>query len=113
METSSRDNPALTTGLQLFASGTDLQDIRLSLESKNYDIAEIETAMVVLKNQWYAKRRRRGIINLLVGAVLLIAGCVVAMVMHDNSTTFRVALYGPSMVGAGLVCWGLIDVIGW
>ena len=113
MDISDTYNPALDAGMHLLASGTDLDNIRHSLESKKFTPEEIEEAMAVLKKQWYAKRHRRGMNNLLIGSVLLVLGCIVAVIMHDNTTFFRIALYGPSLVGCVIVCWGLIDVIGW
>lgn len=113
MEISKTDTPALKVGLALLTSGTDLENIRHSLESNNFTADEVEQAMIVLKKTLYAKRHRRGMMNLAIGSILLVMGCILAVVLHDNNTFFRIALYGPSLGGCVIVCWGLIDVIGW
>lgn len=113
METISSANPAISAGYKLLDSGISLSDIRPALESAKLSASEIDDAMPILRKHHYAKRRHRGIINLLIGSLLLVAGCIVAVIMHDNSTGFRIALYTPSLVGTILACWGLIDIVGW
>lgn len=113
MEDPPYDNPALETGMRLYLSGNELTNIRQTLEEKKFSPAEIDAAMLVLKKHMYTRRRHRGIVSLLIGSGLLFAGCVVAVIMHDNSYCFRIALYGPSLIGGLIVCRGLVDVIGW
>lgn len=113
MEINANDKPVLAAGLKLLNSGVGFSDIRHSLEANKYPAEEIDEAIDALRKYHYEKRRRRGILSGLIGSMLLVIGCITAIVIHDNTAGFRIALYTPCIVGSVLVCWGLIDILGW
>lgn len=113
MEINPNEKPVLAAGWKLLNSGVGFSDIRHSLEAKNYPSAEIDEAIETLRKYHYERRRRRGILSALIGSALLVIGCITAVLIHDNTAGFRVALYAPCIVGSLLVCWGLIDILGW
>lgn len=102
----------LQNGLTRFLSGSDMSDIREHLKVSGADASEVESVMAHIKKLYYAKRRKRGMTTVLIGSLLLVFGCVFALAMHGDSTSFRTALYGPCIVGAILVCWGMVDIMG-
>jgi|688.fasta_scaffold725934_2 hypothetical protein len=102
----------LQSGLTRFLSGADLSDVREHLKISGAEANEVETVMQHIKKLYYAKRRKRGMTTVLIGSLLLVFGCVFALAMHGDTATFRTALYGPCIIGAILVCWGMVDIMG-
>ncbi|MFM2019249.1 MAG: hypothetical protein RL007_2905 [Bacteroidota bacterium] len=102
----------LQSGLTRFLSGSDLSDVREHLKVSGAEANEVETVMQYIKKLHYAKRRKRGMTTVLIGSLLLVFGCVFALAMHGDTASFRTALYGPCIIGAILVCWGMVDIMG-
>jgi hypothetical protein len=102
----------LQNGLSRFLSGSAMSDVREHLSGSGASDHEIESVMQQIKKIHYAKRRKRGMTTVLIGSLLLVFGCVFALAMHGDSTSFRTALYGPCIIGAILVCWGMVDIMG-
>lgn len=102
----------LQIGIARLLNGSDMADIRQHLITSGADASEVESVMAHIKKLYYAKRRKRGMTTVLIGSLLLVFGCVFALAMHGDSTSFRAALYGPCIIGAVLVCWGMVDIMG-
>lgn len=102
----------LQAGLARFISGSGMSDIRDHLHRTGADASEVDSVMQQIKKVYYAKRRKRGMTVVLIGSLLLVFGCVFALAMHGDTTSFRTALYGPCIIGAILVCWGMVDIMG-
>lgn len=102
----------LQAGLARFISGSEMADIRDHLQQTGADASDVDSVMQQIKKVYYAKRRKRGITIVLIGSLLLVFGCVFALAMHGDTASFRTALYGPCIIGAILVCWGMVDIMG-
>ncbi len=100
-------------GLDMLQRGIDISNIRENLRSKVKDESELESVISSLKEYRYVLRRRRGGILCIVGSILLVFGCVFVLVLQDTSGASRMAIYIPSVIGSGLVLWGLVDLLGW
>lgn len=103
----------LKEGLQMHLRGIEFDAIRSHLSSKTNDASQLDEIMNSLRKIYFARRRKRGALLTLLGSVLLIFGCIFVLSAYDSATGVRMALYLPSIVGSGLVLWGIVDVLGW
>jgi hypothetical protein len=105
--------PLLKEAMDMQKRGLDFENIRQNLAAQLSDTAELNEIMKSLKEHHYAIRRRRGTLLAIIGAILLVFGCIAVLAMHDIGGATRMAIYLPSIIGSGLVLWGLVDVLGW
>jgi hypothetical protein len=103
----------LQEGHNMLMRGIEFDAIRLHLSSKSSDTLQLDEVMKSLRAIYYARRRKRGVLLTLIGSVLLVFGCVFVITAYDSAAGVRLALYLPSLVGSGLVLWGIVDVLGW
>lgn len=115
-----RNDPMLITneillqeGHHMLLRGIEFDAIRLHLSSKSSDELQLDEVMKNLRKIYYARRRKRGVMLTLIGSVLLIFGCIFVLATYDSAAGVRLALYLPSIIGSGLVIWGIVDVLGW
>ena len=99
-------------GIQMMRRGLEFESIRETLQAKLSE-SELDSVMKILKDYKHVMRRRRGGMLCIVGSIMLVFGCVFVLAMQDSHGAARMAIYLPSIVGSGLVLWGLVDLLGW
>lgn len=114
MNTPSHPNHKLFhEGIEMLQRGIELSNIRENLQKQATDEAELDSVINSLKEYKFGLRRRRGGILCVVGALLLVFGCVFVLALQDSIGASRMAIYIPTVIGSGLILWGFVDLLGW
>jgi hypothetical protein len=98
--------------LRLRQDGHSFGTIARQLEESGYEIAAIQEALQPLKEAYYGKRRRMGLIFIGLGATLCGLGFLVTFVQFQTGAPSDLALYGFTGVGACLAFYGGIEILG-
>ena len=99
--------------INLFNQGYTTEEISTRLRSKGASDNLLQQALSVIKAIRITKRRNKGFIWCAIGSFLLVAGCMLTFIQHNNGESIRIALYGFTSVGVLIIMKGLIDVLGW
>ncbi|WP_428655388.1 hypothetical protein [Runella sp.] len=65
------------------------------------------------KENYYAKRRRRGLIVGAVGIALLGLGFLIQYVLYMQGTSFNTVMYTLTSIGIMLVLYAGVEIFGW
>lgn len=98
--------------LRLRRDGHSFGAITRQLEESGYEIAAIQEALQPLKEAYYGKRRRMGLIFIGLGATLCGLGFLITFIQFQTGAPSDLALYGFTGVGACLAFYGGIEILG-
>lgn len=99
--------------IELFNQGNTTEEITAKLRSKEANENQLQQALAAIKALRITKRRNKGFIWCGIGCFLLVAGCMLTFIQHSNGQSIRLALYGFTTIGVGILLKGLVDVFGW
>ena len=99
--------------LQLRQAGRSFTEISQQLtEQQMASQAVIESVISELKHQYYLKCRNRGLICVAIGAALCGFGFLITFIQWQTGEPAPWALYGFTGVGATLVMYGGVQIMG-
>jgi hypothetical protein len=73
----------------------------------------LQDIIASLKNTRYHQKRRTGFACCGIGVTLLVLGCVLTLLLYQNGSGIRFAMYGLTTIGVVFTVKGLADIIGW
>ena len=99
--------------IQLRQAGHSFTEIVQLLTEKNLaSIENINAVVNELKSQYYLKCRRRGLLCVAIGAILCGIGFVITFIQWQYGEPAGWALYGFTGLGAPLVFYGGVQILG-
>lgn len=113
MEPSADFQEHLRVGNELMLSGEEIDKVRVALLQRKISPSDLDLAMLQIRKNYFARKRKRGTALVLIGSILLVFGCIFTMVMHSYGFQINYILYIPTTTGIGLLLWGMINVMGW
>lgn len=102
----------LEFGLNKRLSNVSFENIEKQLFEKTQDPILTEKVMKLLKIDHYEKKRKSGVIKLVLGSFFLLSGFFTTVSFYHAGTSFTVIMYSFTTIGCMLLFWGLFDVIG-
>ncbi|TDB62278.1 hypothetical protein [Arundinibacter roseus] len=64
------------------------------------------------KQEYYAKRRNRGLRAAGLGAFVLGLGFTLQYILYVNGLSFNSIMYGMTLVGGGLIFYAAVEILG-
>ena len=103
----------LQLAINLYKQGNTLAEISTQLRSKEATDNQLQQALDEIKKLRLTSRRNNGFVWCGIGSFLLVAGCMLTFLLHNNGESIRLAMYGLTSIGVVLIMKGLIDIFGW
>ena len=110
---SEQPEPLLQLALQLYKQGNTTEEIATQLRNKGATDFHLQEALDEIKKLRLTRRRNNGFIWCVTGSFLLVAGCMLTFLLHNNGQSIRFAMYGLTSIGVLIIMKGLVDVFGW
>jgi Flp pilus assembly protein TadB len=73
----------------------------------------LQDIIASLKNIRNQQKRKAGFTWCGIGVVLLVLGCMLTIVLYQNGSGIRFAMYGLTTIGVVFTLIGLAGIIGW
>ncbi|MCU0430559.1 MAG: hypothetical protein MUF42_11365 [Cytophagaceae bacterium] len=89
------------------------EELSAHFEDKGVSKETIQLLLDEIKKFEYLKRRKKGIQLLASGCLLLLMGFILTVVLFHRGGAFDAIMYSFSVVGIGLLFWGMIEFLGW
>jgi hypothetical protein len=93
-----------------FAKGLSLKDIEAELVQSGIEPRHVPELMAEIKKLRNAKRTSRGLILILIGAVICLVSCIITL--FSSYSDLSLVLYGLTSVGIIIVFAGLMQIFG-
>ncbi|MDZ4756796.1 MAG: hypothetical protein SGJ10_01485 [Bacteroidota bacterium] len=103
----------LYQAMQYRVDGKSLQEIHTILSSEGFGEDEISDIIYHTQKVYHAKIRNHGFIAILIGAAILLIGFFILLSIEFDNPYFEYVLYGLNIIGATLVFYGLVKILGW
>lgn len=96
-----------------FHKGIEFHHIEVNLSREGASGAHIEIIIRELKDLNYIRRKKRGFKLVFIGAMLLVFGFVLTLLLFHSGTSINYSMYGLTTAGIILLLWGMVDLMGW
>ena len=90
--------------------GYGREHIETSLLEKGHDEKFVKEIVQEARTLWYSKRRTRGLIYILIGAIICLSSCIITFTSTYSQGSFPYVLYGLTTLGILIVFMGLMMV---
>jgi hypothetical protein len=94
---------------QWIADKWTIEQVKSELQAMGFEEDQLEENLNAYKKVHYAKRQMNGILYISMGAVLGFVGCVVSII-NPLPDYYYWILYGPTLIAAGLIFYGLYNI---
>ncbi len=89
-----------------------IEKIHQRLLDEGASDSEASQIMNHVKKLHYANKRKRGSFIILMGSLLLLAGCILTVSNFHSNTSFQYIMYGFTSAGLLVIFWGIYDIFG-
>jgi hypothetical protein len=96
-----------------FHNGIEFEHIEINLSKEGATVGHIEIIIRELKDLHYIRRKKRGFKLVLTGALLLVSGFIITLLLFHSGNSISYAMYGITTAGIIFLLWGMIDLMGW
>ncbi|HTL81286.1 MAG TPA: hypothetical protein VL651_06260 [Bacteroidia bacterium] len=97
----------------LYEKGIEFSMIISTLEQAGAGEELRQEILLEIKNIHYSRRKNRGFKLVFAGALILIFGFILTVILFHSGSGINYAMYGLTTIGIILLLWGMIDILGW
>lgn len=102
---------ALEKVMKLYREGYPLKQIQSILIKEGVEETSLTEALCRLKLIIYKKRKARGVLMMVAGAVILLIGFVMTVFLFHANHNFDVFMYGFTIAGTLVLGYGAYEVL--
>lgn len=96
--------------VKLHREGYPINTIRQLLKNEGADEVLVTEALCKLKLILYKKKKNKAVVIMIVGAVILLMGFVMTVLLFHSNHSFDLFLYGFTSIGILLLGYGVYEV---
>jgi predicted phage tail protein len=113
MENTLTLEPHLSNARDWFSHGDSQDTILEKLQKLGLDEPTREVIMKEMSSLFLEKKRQNGIRMIIIGALFLVVGFFLTVFLFHANQSIDFVMYGMTTVGASLLLYGLVNVLGW
>ncbi len=96
---------------KMVTAGADTTEISNRLAEMGADNETLGNLMEQVRKFRYIKKSRRGFALIIIGALILVAGFILTVMMYNQDKPINFVMYVPTLTGATIAFFGLVELM--